>query len=360
MAQDGLMNLSVDQAWAELKAPVLALAEEMALRKAATVRPPVTLVARAGSLTAVRESGGESEVLLAIQGRPQIAVHELVAQLSGRLGPEVVLGFAADQSVGQRLVLPQQPPDVLKAIVRNKVESLAPWPLAQCLWGMRVSPIAGDAQHVAVDVGVVSRAVSDDVSAVLREAGTEVRALWVTLPDGFEAEIERDGSDVRLAARAEAARLAKTAASALIVLFVLGCWWIYSTASRASLLEEQTAAVMASLKPGGAPAGEPPQVTAANRLRQDRRDRLPAAAVMNELSKLLPDNVHLVMLTIDGVDVELKGQGSGVPALIEILEASPMFQDVNFAAATELDKDSNADAFALKATLEKAPPGDQP
>jgi hypothetical protein len=31
---------------------------------------------------------------------------------------------------------------------------------------------------------------------------------------------------------------------------------------------------------------------------------------------------------------------------------------VNFAAATELDQDSNSDAFSLIATLEKAPPSE--
>lgn len=151
-------------------------------------------------------------------------------------------------------------------------------------------------------------------------------------------------------------RWAKAAAAIAVLLSGLGLFWVYRTTSESARLEAETSALMASLKPNGVPAGETPLVTAANRIYQLRRDRLPAVAVVDEVSSLLPDTVHLVALTLDGDQLTVKGQGSGVPALIQILEASPDFQSVNFAAATELDQNSNADAFSLIATLEKAPP----
>ena len=358
---DGNITFSAASIWNGLKAPVLALAEELALRRAVGERPATELLVRSGGIDVMRQKGSVRELLLQASGRPQQALQAIIAKLAAALGPNVALTFAADQSISQQIVLPQQPDDVLRAIVRNKVESLAPWPLAQCLYGMRAAAIPGDSQHVSMDVAVVSRSLMDEMALALRKAGSEIKALAVTLPDGETVPIEMGGDDVRRAARLRAAQLSKIAASAVVLLAGLSALWVYRTSAEAAHLEDETAGMMSSLKPGGAPAGETPVVAAANRIFQARRERLPAVAVLNEVSKLLPDTVHLEALTLDGDQVTIKGQGSGVPALIQILEASPDFQSVNFAAATELDQNSNADAFSLVATLEKAPPpGTQP
>jgi len=350
------INISLDGIWKALSTPVIALVEEAALRRASGDRPALDLRVHAGGVDAVRMQGRETETLLSVAGRPQQALREIAPRLQPGMGSAVALSFAADQSISQRLVLPQQPDDVLRAIVRNKVEGLAPWPLAQCLWGMRAAPIAGDPQHTAVTVAVVSRALLDDLSITLRQAGAEVKALAVELPDGGAVDIELGSGDVRREARVRAVRRARMAAAAVAVLLGLGLFSIYRTSTEASRMEEDSAALLASLRPNGASEGETPLVAAANRLQQARRDRLSAITVMNELSKLLPDDVHLVSLELDGDQLTIKGQGSGVPGLIQILEASPDFQGVNFAAATELDQNSNSDAFSLIATLEKAPP----
>ena len=353
---DGRQDLSFSGLWQGLSAPVLALAEEMALRRAAIAHPPMLLRVRSGGIDAERVSGASQEVVFSATGRPQQALKDVVQRLASTLGPEVAISFAADQSISQELVLPQQPDDVLCAIVRNKVESLAPWPLAQCLWGMRASPIAGDPQHVSVEVAVISRSLLDELSATLQQAQSEVKALTVELPAGGAVDIALGSGDARREARMLAGRWAKAVAASALLLAGLGLFWVYRTTAETARLEAETSALMASLKPDGVPAGETPQVTAANRIYQLRRERLPAVAVLEEVSKLLPDTVHLVALTLDGDQLTIKGQGSGVPGLIQVLEASPDFQSVNFAAATELDQNSNADAFSLIATLEYAPP----
>jgi general secretion pathway protein L len=352
------MTFSLASIWKGLSSPVLALAEELALRRASGEQPAMEVRVRAGGVDVLRVRGGSEEMLMTAAGRPQPALQEVTRQLATKLASEVEISFAADQSISQQVVLPQQPIEVLRAIVRNKVEGLAPWPLAQCLYGMRVSTIPGDPQHVSVNVAVVSRALLDDLAATLRQSGVEPKVLSVLLPDGDSVAIELGGDEVRRFARRRVVGIAKAAAATLLLLSGLGLFWIYRTSAEASRLEEQTASLMSSLKPGGTPAGETPLLSAANRLFETRGDRLPVVAVLNEVSKLLPDNVYLVALILDGDQLNIKGRGTGVPDLIQILEASPDLQGVNFAAATELDQNSNTDAFSLIATLEKAPPAE--
>ena len=109
---------------------------------------------------------------------------------------------------------------------------------------------------------------------------------------------------------------------------------------------------MESLRNADAAKGATPLLAAANSLHDRRRDRPPAIAVVDELSKLLPQNVWLESLSLDDARLELKGQGSDIPALIAVLEGSPALKDVNFAAATQLNEELKSNAFSIGATLE--------
>lgn len=348
-------DITLDTLWSSLRDPVLVLAEEVALLKIKARTPGLTFRIHATGIDIEKTEGQARERLLSVNGPPRQAMQEfLAALLPEGLEGNVAIEFAQDQAVSKEIVLPQQPEDVLHAIVRNKVESLAPWPLAQCLWGMRARAIPDDARHVAVDVVVVSRTLMEGLGADLRAAGAEVRAVRVRLGDGESIRIDHGGEDVRRIGRDWAARLAKAAAVLCLLVLGPGLFAIYRASSEASLLEESNTEIMQSLRGGGGGAGATPLLAAANRLRQQRAQRAPAVAELNELSSLLPGTVYLTALTIDDDKLEVKGQGSGVPGLIEILESSPRFKDVNFSAATELDANSNADAFSLSATLEPA------
>ena len=140
-----------------------------------------------------------------------------------------------------------------------------------------------------------------------------IQAMQISaMPELVEA-VQKIAGDVRRMARLRAVRMAKIAAALAVVLAGVGLFWVYRTSAEASRLEEETAGLMSSLKPGGAPAGETPLVSAANKLYQARRERLSAAAMLNEVSAVLPSTVYLVGLTLDGDQLTIKGQGSGVP-----------------------------------------------
>ncbi len=75
------------------------------------------------------------------------------------------------------------------------------------------------------------------------------------------------------------------------------------------------------------------------------------SAVIAELSRVTPDNVHLVGLNLREGRVEFRGFGSDVVKLIELLDASPMFEDVRFTSAVTRDNRSGLDQFSASARL---------
>ncbi|MFM8747891.1 MAG: PilN domain-containing protein [Aestuariivirga sp.] len=354
MTRDATRIISAAALWRSLRDPVLALAEELALRRGGADKPPVVFKVRSGGIDLERADASGREPAMSASGRPAEAMSAIIQRLGGKPGGDAGIEISADQAVTRQLMLPAESETVLRAITRNKVEGLAPWPLAQCLWGMRVRPAIGESRQVTIDVAIVSRALFEDLAGKLRQAGASVRTLGVELADGGRLAIDFGGEDQRRKARMKAARIAKAAAVVGLAALSYGGYEVYRSYALLSRLSAETAEAAAALRaPAGGGAAETPLVAAANSLREQRLQRPPVVALLNDVSALLPANVYLEALVLNGGKLELKGQGSGIPALIAVLESSPLLKDVNFAAATERDQDSNANAFTLNARFEQ-------
>ena len=74
---DGNITFSAASIWNGLKAPVLALAEELALRRAVGERPATELLVRSGGIDVMRQKGSVRELLLQASGRPQQALQAI-------------------------------------------------------------------------------------------------------------------------------------------------------------------------------------------------------------------------------------------------------------------------------------------
>lgn len=337
---------------AGMKQAVSALVAEMATLDMLVAVPATTLRIRPSGIDVLKAEVARTELLFTATGRPLDAVKTVVEKLGRGLPRDCALEFAPGLSVSNRMVLPSESHDILKAIVRNKVESIAPWPLSQSVFGLRISPIPGDPAHVTADVAVVSRSLLDDLAAMLAAAGTAVKAARVLMEEGESLPIDFGAEERIRDAQRRARRFASVLAVIAAVVGAYGLFLIWQSYRELGHDREKTAALMESLRNADAAKGSTPMVAAANGLHDQRRDRPPAIAVIDELSKILPQDVWLESLSLDGMNIELKGQGKNVPALIAVLEGSSAFKDVNFAAATQLNEELQSDAFSIEATLE--------
>ena len=72
----------------------------------------------------------------------------------------------------------------------------------------------------------------------------------------------------------------------------------------------------------------------------------------------MPDGTWLDSVNYAGDHLTINGRGVEIPRVIEILEKSDTFADVNFSAATQRDANLNADIFAISAAIQV--PGEKP
>jgi general secretion pathway protein L len=252
----------------------------------------------------------------------------------------------------KKVTLPATALEVLPAIVRNKVESLAPWPLSEVMWGYRVSDTAQSGQ-VGVDVAIVSRKSADVLLSAVHNAGVKVIQLDVgdRSDDPHGIQIDFLGP-----ARAKRARRLVTSvmSAAAIAALMAGTYGLYLALSlqselasvdrRARLLEEKLL--------GGGTAKVSAKLSEANKLYQRRKESLPVVAMLNSLTKAVPNGTWLNGIDYGGGQLTITGRGNGIAGVIESLEKSDTFANVNFASATQRDASLQADIFSISADIQ--------
>ena len=301
-----------------------------------------------------RQRAGTRQVLGTLANSGGVPPVALVRELPRRARGDATLRLGAGKAVVSRIGLPAAALDVLPAVVRNKVESLAPWPLAEALWGYRVVETPAKGQ-LAVDVGIVSRRTLDTLLGALSAAGLKVSYLEIdggigadpaaAIPVDFLAEHRN-----RRARRSLWMLLGALAAVALAIA-AYGLFLAITANEELAAIEARIDTLQQALH-GKRAAGGGPKLAAANQLFDRKRDSRPLVVLLDDLTHLVPDGTWLTALNYDGTRLTITGHGSETPKLVQTLEKSPAFADVNFAAATQRDPDGNGETFSISAAIE--------
>ena len=96
-------------------------------------------------------------------------------------------------------------------------------------------------------------------------------------------------------------------------------------------------------------------VTAANFLAGRRAQQPTMLELLNDLTKRIPDNTSLEKLSVNDGHITLIGQSKQAPALVGLLQASPLIRSPALVGAVQTDPNTNLDRFTLTAILVGTP-----
>ncbi len=133
---------AIRRAWQWAASRLAALADDVAALFRRRRRADAVLYLREDGADLFALRTGETP-LASVSGRLADVPRLMPRDMVKRLGTGATLRFSAAQAVNKRVVLPAEAADVIGAIIRNKVEGLAPWPLNQAVWGYRAAPVPG-------------------------------------------------------------------------------------------------------------------------------------------------------------------------------------------------------------------------
>ena len=275
------------------------------------------------------------------------------AHLAGPEPGALALRFTGGRAIVQQFSLPQSARPVIGAIVRNKIESLAPWPLDEALWGYT----AGDTDAggtLKITAGVVGRT---GVAAILADlAGLGIKPSRVDIANTADAEAPILLDHSSEARRTQVSLMLKSACAGLaLIIAAIGAYGGFlaigggrELARIEARIDELKRELVA--KPGqGSAAGK---LAEANRLVERKMMERPLVAVLDALTHVIPDGTWLTAIDLLDRQITVAGRGGPAPQLIQSLESAAAFSAANFASATQRDDQAGIDVFAITAAIE--------
>ncbi|MEN5062307.1 PilN domain-containing protein [Luteimonas sp. TWI1416] len=300
-----------------------------------------------------RETRDLAQVPLAeLAGR---AGDPLAALLGERLaGTPRWLLLPAQAGLRRRMLLPEAAADRLHDVLGFEIDRQTPFAAGDVRHGHRLLGRRGDGQ-LEVELVVVPRATIEAELAALGAlaptlAGIDLaegdRPLGVDL---INAERRRRREDPQR-------RLQWLLAAIAVLLTMAGLWQMRE--NRAAAADALQAKVEAEAIRARAASAQRQQLADLREgmafLQAQRAARPTTVAVLDELSRRLPDSTSLEKAAIEGNRILLIGLSTEASALVGQLEGSPLWHSPALAGALQNDPRTRSDRFTL--TAELAPP----
>jgi general secretion pathway protein L len=234
------------------------------------------------------------------------------------------------------------------------MDAHTPFTVEQVYYDGRVLARDPAARMVDVELSVATRATVDSALAALDAIGVQ--------PDRVAVERADDDAcaDVNLLAtgrRQRGSRLQRVLNAALAVLALmlaaalvgLPLWERHRTLAA---LEAELAVAGREARAAEALRAEIDRVSAdASFLAEKRRAAPLLLTILDELTRLVPDDTWVSFLRLQDGRVELNGHSDASAALIPILDASPLFGNVRFLSPVTRDLLAGDERFHLAADL---------
>lgn len=293
---------------------------------------------------------------LAYFGKPGVsrALRKRLAS-RGRNGASVGLYLSAERGLRKTLVLPDVTEPDLGDMIRNQIERQTPFRPDDIYYGYRILRRGQAGQDIQVELAVVRRQTVDDAVRVLSAGG--IRPEFVGMVDGEGGLVSRIAlPSGRRQSRARSirgyytmARLGLGAAAAALAVYLP----LHLQGNRIAGLEERIAAVGPKSEVALALRAQIKGLGDERRFISEARGKTPyMLEILNELARILPDEAWLDEFRVRGGGVQVSGYSPSAPALIPIIDASPMFGTPSFNSPVTRQSDQQAEKFSIQFQIE--------
>lgn len=249
------------------------------------------------------------------------------------------------------LTLAESGGQYLDQIIRHRLDQLTPLAPERVVYGYWSEP-APEPGRLAVHFAATSRDILD--AAFGRLAAVGIRPVSVgSAAEPIERPVRADLLGEAAGRRAQTLRRrVGLALVAAVLAGLLASGYAFSIRSSAvadsELVEASLAARQKVVEAWLARMGAG---TRDQELMALKRPGTSMLLLLEELSRRLPEGTYLTELSVEGSEVRITGYSSGAPALIGLLEGSPMLTEAAFAAPTTRTESGDRDYFQILARL---------
>lgn len=288
----------------------------------------------------------------------RVETSQRLLQVAGR-NYRLLLCLPPEQVLQRTLTLPVAVEENLRQALTFELDRYTPFRPEQVYFDYRIVERDTSRRRLSVELAAVPKSAVDQGVA-------EAAALGLAV-DGavMAAEFLQHASDCRdflpAAARRRKAstrwwwRAGMVVLSSVLLAVLLAIPLWQKRAAAISLLDPLMQARAASRETDALRDRLRKLVEEHNFLPNKKWERYSTLQVLEELSKLLPDDTFVMQFDFDGKTVQIQGDTGSSTSLLEILEVSPLFKDVGFKSQLTKLQGTPYDRFHISATLEAAP-----
>ncbi|MDR3468671.1 MAG: PilN domain-containing protein [Xanthobacteraceae bacterium] len=270
-------------------------------------------------------------------------------------GARVEVELRAARFLERPLELPRRASEFMDAMIRSQIDRLTPWTASEAAFSW-TSPVDVGNDRIKVNVIAVPKVKLNPLIQLIEDWGVGSVALNVSLdpasPDGprsikllerrFSATL--DVARVRGALNVALLSVVGAAALAFVVGDFLGARLDAEQQQLAARIAERRSAVRLGAGAGG---------DAAQNLLVRRKQATPSAVMALEaLSKILPDDTYVTELRIEKDKLQIVGITQDAPALVNLIEQSPLFSRATFFAPTTRAANDPGERFHVEVRLQ--------
>jgi general secretion pathway protein L len=275
---------------------------------------------------------------------------------SGRAMPQLVLRLSTATILRKRLSLPAGARWHIEKLLAFEFDRETPFAAAEAYWSYAVRHHDRVRHLLDVELIVVTRGDVDPLVAAIRRAGGDVIGLEIPSPAGkplFVPLRENSRHQGLLAYRPLIGPLGAAIALAAIAIVVPFARIHFARNSA----DRTIAALTASAEQAGSLRKAVDQLTdTAAYLDQERQHSGPALAVLAGVTKDLPDDTHLSVLSLHAGHVTIQGLAQSTAKIVALLSKDPMFTAQAFDSPVVQDSSSGLESFTLSFALKSAGP----
>ncbi len=267
---------------------------------------------------------------------------EALARLTAQDSLPVALHLDEDRLLRRDFRLPRTTPQSdLKGAIGFEIERHTPFRADDVTYGWRFETIPGDTREITAQVMITQRQALRPLLAGLWAHNLNVVRLTADLGGNGVA---LDLPDDLTRSRTGPYRWHRFALlTALVAALISPPLWLQH---RAGAITDATNELRGELLASGTADGQAAQGNLFKSL-VDLRRHPEAIDTLNRLSATLPDGTWLTALTIDGRDVVIEGISDSNVRLVQLLEASPGFSAVTYAAPVVRNQGNDNERFVF-------------
>jgi general secretion pathway protein L len=305
----------------------------------------------------LRQHGRLTTVATASFTDPQ-ALRALISHLPGAGGaiPQVVVRLSAAAVLRKNLSVPTTARWHMEKVLAFELDHETPFTADEAYWAYAISGHDRTRKRLDVELVILTRSEIDPLVATIRRAGAEVigieistsvgKPLFVPLQEGkrhhrllgYRPLLGRAGAAIGLAAVAAVVPFAQ----------------LHFARKGA---DRTIAALTTNAEEAGSLRKAVDQLTgAATYLTEERQRTGPALAVLASITNDLPDDTHLMMLSLHSGHVTIQGLAQSAARVVAEISKDPKFTDQVFDSPVVQDSKSGLESFTLSFALKSAGP----